>query len=148
MKFGLVMPVSRRVEIVDVADLDAARDMIGLDRDQCDHAMIDRATAIVVYEHGLFEPAHQALYAINGRLYAGASVIYAVDERGATVDLEPPAWSPVFFSSVAQVEQAIAAGTVVRPHIAINNMVLWRWPDPPSSRFFEMMEANHASARD
>jgi len=135
MRFGLIKPAARCLEIVDVADLDRARDMIGLDRDQCDHAMIDRATAIVVYEYGLFEPAHQDHFAINGRLYAGASVIYAVDERGATIDLEPPAWEPVFFASVAEVERAIAAGMVVRPHIAINDVVLWRWPDKPPARF-------------
>jgi len=147
LKFGLVKPRERCLEIVDVADLDAARAMINLDRGACDHAMIDRYTAIVVYEFGLFEPTHQDHYAIKGRLYAGASVIYAVDERGATINLEPPAWSPVFFASVAEAEQAIADGAVKRPAIAVNDVVMWCWPDPPPAQFARIMEAKHARTR-
>jgi hypothetical protein len=124
------------VEFVEATSPDDAKKIAGLDPLKTDHGVVWRdyrvgGIAIVVYEFGLFIPRDQQRYfAIRDQLYAGAAILYGFDAAGETVDLrELPA--VYFFGSAEEVERAIVGRQINRPILAVNNEVLWRWPEPP-----------------
>src|SRR5262245_7851839 len=136
MRFGIIDPRTTRVEFVDAADLNEAKIAVGLDPLRVDHGVLWRepgagGASIVVYEFGLFVPRErQRYFAIGRSLYAGAAVVYGFDAAGETVDLAelPPVF---FFRDADEVERAIETRQIGRPETAINNVVYWRWPEPP-----------------
>jgi hypothetical protein len=137
MKFVTIDPRTTKVSFVDAANLNEAKIAVGLDPDQVDHGTIWHdfrygGISIVVYEFGLYLPRDTDRYFAIGRsLYVGPAVLYGFDAAGETVDLvEPPPVS--FFPNADAVERAIEAGQIIRPVMAINGEVLWKWPDPPA----------------
>jgi hypothetical protein len=137
MRFGAIDPRTTQVEFVDAADLDEAKKIVGLDPLRIDHGVLWRdfrtgGTAIVVYEFGFYLPRDRARYFAIGRsLFVGSAVVYAFDATGETVDLrELPA--VFFFRDADEVERAIGTGQIVRPMMAINDQIVWRWPEPTS----------------
>jgi hypothetical protein len=135
MRFGIIDPRTTRYEFVETESLDEAKKLAGLDPDKVDHGVIWRdfrvgGISIVVYEFALYLPAERARYfAIGQSLYVGQAVLYGFDVAGETIDLsELP---PVFFlRDAAEVERAIATGQITRPIVALNDDVIWRWPEP------------------
>ena len=137
MKFVIINPQTTRVTVVDTKDLNEAKIAAGLDPDQVDHGTIFHdfrygGVEIVVYEFGLYLPRDVARYFAIGRsLYVGPAVLYAFDAAGETIDMaEPPPIS--FFPDADAVERAIEARAIIRPIMAINDEVVWRWPEPTS----------------
>jgi hypothetical protein len=130
MRYIVIDPEKKTTRAIDASSFDVALDVAGLG-DVCrDHGSITRSIAIVVYEYGLFEPPeNQHYFALDGRLFAGRALLYAVDTAGETIDLTICP-EPTFFKSAADVEAAIYAGKVERPIKAINDKVIWKWPDP------------------
>jgi len=135
MRFGIIDPRTTRAEFVDAADLNEAKIAVGLDPDKVDHGVLWRdlrtgGISIVVYEFSLYLPIDRARYfAIGQSLFIGPAVLYGFDTVGETVDL--PEIPPVFFlRDAAEVERAIAARQIIRPTVAINNVIVWRWPEP------------------
>ena len=64
-------------------------------------------------------------------------MLYAYNEAGETIDMpmDPP---PVmFFKSHREVEAAIQRGEVRRPETAINDQVIWRWPEKRGAQIME-----------
>ncbi len=137
MKFAIIDPAARTVTRVDAKDVTEVYAMVGLNAREVDHGVLTKtanggAVGYVVYEFGFFLPAaEQHFYHLAGRLIAGASVLYAFDETGVTVDLaDDVPIDPVWFESPAEVEVAIREGAIVRPQIALNGVVIWSWPSP------------------
>jgi len=135
MRFATVNPRDHTATLGDFDSVAAALRSIELDPLKTDHGLICRACnsahglGLVFYEFGMFTPPRrQSYFAIGMHLFAGAAVIYAFDERGVTVDVE---WLPAirWFDDAPAVERAILAGEIVRPHLAVDDEILWRWPE-------------------
>jgi hypothetical protein len=133
MKFVMIDPKQRTVSTIDVASIEDAMRTAGLTPGRVDFGAITRNLSYVVYEFGLFTPASEQHYAAVGNtLIAGPCVMFGVGEEGETLDLVQALAPPVlFFRDAAEVEVAIAAGQIRRPEMAVNNEVLWHWPQPP-----------------
>jgi hypothetical protein len=135
MKFGLVNAVRRQFLVAVCDDLNAAKKLVGLDPLGVDHGVVmrneDGGIALVVAEFGLFEPVDkQHFFSIGTHLYAGSAVLYAFDASGETIDF-PSIRLPIrFFLNHREVDAAIADGEIVRPQMAMNDVVFWRWPEP------------------
>lgn len=128
MKFMIVDPVDQIVFAVDAAELHETYKDAGLEGNKVDHGQITKELAIVVNEYALFMPSEEQCYfSMNGKLFAGTCVLYGVGEAGETVDVSD---IPVvtFYKDKEAVEIAMAEGSLIRPVIAINNEVLWEWP--------------------
>jgi hypothetical protein len=138
------------VAFVEAANLDEAKRAVGLDPRQVDHGVVWRdlrsgGVSIVVYEFGLFvNQDRQRYFAINNQLFAGTAVLYGFDAAGETVDLRelPPVY---FFGNAGEVERAIARRQINRPVLAVNDEVLWRWPEPPPADIAARMEEHDAT---
>jgi hypothetical protein len=135
MHFAIIDPIKQETLVVDCVSQRDAYKMAGLSPTQIDHGMIVPGLGIVVYEFGLYTPpSKQSYFAINGRLYAGVAVLYAMNKEGETVSLQalPPV---VFMPNAAAVERSIELGLVDRPKTTVNGQVIWEWPQPqPRSR--------------
>lgn len=131
MKFGIVRPCTRTIEVVDVDDLRDAKIMAALEPDQTDHGTIFPGLGYVCAEYAMFE--HPMSYFAIGRvLYPGNVVLYAYNTSGITVDfdLRPGRLPVTWIGDETAAEAAIKLGTIDRPRAAINGEVYWRWPDP------------------
>jgi hypothetical protein len=97
-----------------------------------DFGMLTPSVSVVVYEYGMFDPPEeQSYFAMGGRLFAGTAVLLGVDKHGEDRDLSGLELPPViWFDNTEEIEAAIARGEVVRPHMAVNNEVFWKWPEP------------------
>ena len=149
MKFGIIDPKACTVDVIDFKDTLAAYTLAGLDPNQTDHGVLmslpNGALCFVVYEFGFYVPAdRQHYFAFGPRLVAGNAVAYQVDAFGYTVSMAPGIAAriikPTWFKSAADVEAAIAAGTVSRPEVSINGEVIWAWPNPAPPEFAERMK--------
>src|SRR5262245_39070358 len=130
MRYARINAKDKFLQTFDADSFEAALDAAGLADVGRDHGAVDRSTAIVVYEYGLFEPTDQQYYFSLGRmLYGGNALLYAVDEAGETIDLKRCP-EPTFYTSAADVEAAIAAGKIDRPIRAFNGAIQWEWPSP------------------
>jgi hypothetical protein len=134
MKYCIVDPVAFTVKTVECGTAHQAYKMAGLDPMRVDHGTVFVADdgsgiAIVVFEFGLFVPPEEGHYfSIGERLYVGGAVLYAYDGQGETIDI--PQVPPVmFYKSHAEVERAIHRGEIIRPVMAVNNKVIWQWPE-------------------
>ena len=128
MKFVTIDAYKAKVETVEAASPQEAYAHVGLNPGSVDHGVVHPGVAIVVYEYFLFVPVdEQRWFAVGRQLFGGTAVLYGFDESGETVDLkEPP---PVlFFRDYVEVERAIQNGVIDRPRMAVNNQVLWQWP--------------------
>ena len=148
MKFGIIDPQAKVVDIFDADDKNAqARARLPKD---VHHGVLCRLpnghrVCCVVDDFGFYRPvAEQHYFAIDGRLIAGRAFIYEAGYGGHTVDLSDEAAALIqdvtWFESSDEVEIAIAAGAVPRPTFAINNDVIWAWPEPPPPEFAERMK--------
>lgn len=135
MKFGIIDPTKKTTTTVEAKEFADALVLAGLKRGEVDHHdIVASGLGIVVFEFGLFAPAHrQSYFAIGGQLYGGNAVLYAYDELGVSIDFKRDDWADVlnailWFDSAADVEAAIAMTVVQRPQIAVNGEVGWQWP--------------------
>jgi hypothetical protein len=151
LKVGIIDPASLRCDIVDVKDVREAVIQAGLHPDRTDHGLIFRdyrvgGVARICYEFALFVPAQrQRYFSVQHFLCAGPHVLYQFDQAGETVDLTelPPV---VFYRDASEVERAIFAGIVERPVMSVNQVVLWKWPDPPNDAgMIQRMKDHEAS---
>lgn len=135
MRYVAIDPIHKIVKAIDIDDFGYALEKAGLQRNHVDHAQVSHGVAIVVHEFSLFvPPGEQRYFTISGQLFGGKALLYGFDDSGETVDLlRIP--TVKFFDSVKAVEDAIAAATIRRPRIIINDNVTWSWPDPPPPEF-------------
>lgn len=133
-KFIIIDPVRKATRVTEKRELGEALIEAGLKVSGVDHGSIGPHLGVVVYEFGLFVPPDdQHYFSINGRLYAGAGVLYGVDDNGETVDAVMPKIR--FFDNTREVEMAIELEEVTQPSIAVNGQVLWLWPQPAPPGF-------------
>lgn len=134
MKYGTIQPP--HFAVVEANDLDEAKLLVGLQPLQVDHGQISSKLSIVVYEFGLFDPPEiQTYFSIGPRLYAGSAVVYQIDQKGETVDLDQKNAQLVehylrFFANYEAVEAAIRSGDIERPVMRMNGKLIWSWPGP------------------
>jgi len=135
MKFYAIKPADCAVETIEAKEPYEAYKALGLDRMGVDHGTVARfddggGVAIVVYEFSLFVPVDdQRWYSILGQLFGGNALLYGYDAHGETCEFDTPP-PIVFYPNAQEVEKAIERGEVKRPQIAVNQNVLWRWPEP------------------
>jgi hypothetical protein len=147
MKFAIVRPAERRVEVAAFESFDAACKFAGIDGKDfgtiwMPHSQYDRAgLSIVVYEFGLLkenpttkEPiVQQPMFAINRRLYAGNAVLFSFNESGETISLSLPEQeitnSIIWLKNREEAEMAIMIGLVERPVFSIDGNVISSWPN-------------------
>jgi hypothetical protein len=128
--YAIIIPKERTVKVERYENIDAAERAAGLEPMQVDFGTVGNGIGIVTYEFGLREPPEQhAFFAIGRSLYAGNAVLYSYDELGDTVDLNvSPLQIPFrWYKDVDEIEAAIAREEIVRPHVAVNNKLLWEW---------------------
>jgi hypothetical protein len=131
MKLAIVRPREKIINVVDVRDVDDAKVLAGLDRDQTDNGTLYMGLGYICHEHAMF--VHPQFYfAIGHTLMAGSVVLYAFDALGRTVDYNLPAhlWGGTFIGDEKAAEAAIRAGKVDRPRLAMGDDVHWQWPAP------------------
>jgi hypothetical protein len=131
MKFGIIDAVNKTAALEDLPDMEGAIRRAGLTLGHVDFGMLTEHVHVVVDEFGLYVPVgEQNYFSVGLHLCAGSAVIFAVDRRGATVDLQmlPPI---MWYKNATVVEQAIERNEIARPVIAFNDEVLWQWPPPP-----------------
>lgn len=138
MKFVIIEPAESRWTYVESKEPWELYAMLGLPCDGgVDHGVVIPAhavpgrlgVAIVVDQFSLYvPPEHQRYFVIGRHLYAGNAVLYGFNEEGMTVDL--PMMPVVVFITRSGIEEAIQAGQIDRPMMAINDVKLWEWPNP------------------
>ena len=135
MKFAIVRPRERKVDVVNVPDAKDATIIAGLDPDHTDHGTIDTIHLWLGYvcdEYAMFEHP-QCYFSIGRTLMAGNVVLFAFDAVGRTVDfnLPPYLWGGTWIGDEAAVEAAIKADKIDRPRLAAEgDEVFWQWPAP------------------
>ena len=130
MKYFLVDAEKQNVRVIECEDLDAAKQIAGLDPIGVDHGTIAEGWGIVVYEFGLCEPMQYyfATGTSHAQLFAGNGVIYQYDTEGETVDVDTATVFLIqFFKGIEEVEKAISEGRVHRPYTAINGIKISEW---------------------
>jgi hypothetical protein len=132
MKFGIIDPRACTFTIGDFATIEDAERAAGLTPGAIDHGTVTRGLGIIVSEYGLFDPPdRQHYFSIDRRLYAGGAVLYRVDSRGITIDLEfGGRWFGSWYADAGEVEQAIREGAIERPQQGFGELIVWRWPGP------------------
>jgi hypothetical protein len=135
VKFVVINPKYRTIVTTNADSLHEAQVSVGLG--SVDHGLIARGIGYVVDEFGLYKPvAQQHYFGCAGRLIAGASVFYGIDEAGETVPLMRSQIPNVrWYLGANDVEAAIERGKIQRPQIAVNGTVLWQWPQPAPKGF-------------
>jgi hypothetical protein len=130
VKFVVINPKKRTIETVDCESLIDAQTAAGLGN--VDHGMLAARIGYVVDEFGLYSsPMTQSYFGIKGRLIAGVSVLYGIDDAGENVPLmKSQVPDATFYLGVNDVEAAIARGEVARPISSFNGREFWRWPQP------------------
>lgn len=141
MKFGLIIPRTREVAVIECHDLDDAIRQVDLDRGKVDYAVVGPGVAIVVDEFSLMiHPSRQIYYALGlgnarRRLYGGNAVLYGFDRGGATTSVDDTLPLHVtWMATPAIVEDAIANGVIERPAVRVNGIVTWEWRADPVPR--------------
>jgi hypothetical protein len=133
MKYVIIEPQTEtvRVQNVKAKDFNVAIRAAGLTPGRTDHGVVKPGLTYFVYEYGLFDPLETTHYAglDNRILCAGNILISAYDEGGETIDTPMPDFPIRFYHGGGEVEAGIARGEIIRPYTAINNEVIWTWPD-------------------
>ena len=135
-RFILIDTLHMNARAAERKELRDAQAELGLDL--VDHGVLRRGLAYVVAEYGMFVPKEQQRYAkFEDTLIAGNSVLYAYDDRGELIDIDPELVHEVrFFLTADDVERAIAKRKIRRPEIVQNGKVVWQWPDPKPEGLF------------
>lgn len=132
MKFAIVRPREREVQVLDLADTDEAKRRAGLPLNETDHGTLWAGLGYICHEHAMF--THPQFYFALDRVVIGGNVVlFAYNERGETVDYDTPAhrWGGRFVGDEAAVEAEIKAGRIDRPQMSLQSgEVHWRWPAP------------------
>lgn len=115
MKFGMINAVEKRNYIEGYDTLKDAERALKLSN--VDHGSIHRHLGFVIFQWALMtSPDMQHYFSIGKRLLGGNVVLYAVDDRGETVDFTQDMWPPIcFYKDHFEVEKAIRAGAIIRP---------------------------------
>jgi hypothetical protein len=129
MKYVLVLPMQKSVLSVECKEMEEALELAKLDGVGLDHGVVLPGMGIVVYEFGMYEPVEKLGYfSIGKRLYAGNAVLYGYSQRdGIDTSLETVP-EVVFYATAEAVERAIENGSIDRPHISVNDELIWEWP--------------------
>lgn len=140
MKYAIIKPSERKIEVEDFDHYRDALKAAGLDGIGLDFGTVarwpDESTLnIMVYEFGLLEPKDPTYFIFNKQLFNGNAVVYKADAEGETVDFNPnlvkhlESECPDFLwlESAQEAESAIAAGRARRPQSSINGVVTWEW---------------------
>jgi len=134
MKFFIVAPPIR-AEIVNADEWQDAARSIGLKSGQTEHGLVARfptggGIGLFCYEYALrIAPDKQRYFSIGRMLIGGAAVLYQFDAMGETVDFTETPPPVLFYTDAHQVEESIRVGAINRPMVAINNQILWKWPE-------------------
>jgi hypothetical protein len=114
--------------------LDDAFPVANLQRGRVDFGTIAPNYGIIVYEFGLLEGDADAYYRLGKQLFNGNAILFKTDDKGENVNFPTAVIAHMnscdeveFFADIAAVEEAIAAGRVVRPQSSINGVVHWQW---------------------
>jgi hypothetical protein len=133
VKFFAIRPADCAVNAIEAAEPSDAYAELGLQVAHVDHGVVAHSPglggiAIVLDELALFAPpGEQRYFSIGNKLYAGNALLYGFDPQGRTCEFAPP--PPVnFYANAEQVERAIHAGLLQRPHTSVNGKVTWQWP--------------------
>lgn len=133
MRYGIVDPIGRIFETLNMQTFEDALFRAGLKDVQVDHGVLVRGVGIVVFEHWQYVPVTlQSYFAFDNRLWGGFAVLYGYDWQGRTCNLAMPAEliAGLRWLSAPQVEDEISKGTIDRPCIAVNGKEIWHWPEP------------------
>jgi hypothetical protein len=147
MKYAIVNPTSRTVEIIEAKDALEAERRAGLTPGRVDHGTALRNLGIVVGENSLFQPPDQIRYFSIARwLYAGNAVLYAFDQTGETIDYnnEP---GICWYGNHEDVQKAIQLGLVEQPQVEFNGEIFWQWPGPKPMEALERLAQRMAEAK-
>jgi hypothetical protein len=132
LKFAIVRPRERRVDVVDVPTADDAKIVAGLTLLATDEGTLYPGLGYICHEHAMFD--HPQFYFSIGRtLIAGNVVLYAFDATGRTVNynLPPHRWGGRFLGDEIDTELAVRAGKVERPRMRLpGEPPFWEWPAP------------------
>ena len=131
MKYGIIDATAKELKVIEADDIKDAEKQAGLNPGELDFGSFYRGLGYCVYEFGLMQPPDKTKYcSYKKTLIAGNAVLYGVDERGETIDFElSMLHSPIVFMNGDEVEEAISKGQVHRPIMAVNEEVLWSWPN-------------------
>jgi hypothetical protein len=134
IKYAIVNTWRRQSQILEFPNLDQAMRHAGLTPMEVDHGVLSRSIngdgiGLFVAEFGLgVPPDRQKYFAVRHSLFAGNAVLYAFNEGGETIDMTR--MPPIVWLDGDEVEAAIQQGAIVRPQLAVNGEVFWRWPGP------------------
>jgi len=130
MKFCIINATEFTVKMIDADDFNSALRAAGLQPGEVDFGALSRHLHIAVYEFGMYLPLlEQKFFSLGRNLYVGNAVLFACDDVGETVSL-PALPSVMFYKGATEVERAIHRGEIDRPRVALNDAVLWQWPQP------------------
>lgn len=137
MKFISIRPSTKTLDIFDAESFEAALVYCGLKTGEIDIGNLGKNYSIAVYEFGLLEELNQGYFTLNGFLYAGNALVFAIDDTGATVSVTPAdlalvSTSCAFYETALQVEAEIVAGLVHRPQSSVGGVVHWQWTPKPT----------------
>jgi len=129
MLFLAIDPSFHLMRYVECEKFDDAVREAGLP-DLIDHATFGDHLGIVVADFGMFDdPDKQDYFSVEGNLYAGNALVYAVNDAGETVDIPNLDLTPTFLHGREEVESMIKQGLVDRPEMTVNGELVWAWPD-------------------
>ena len=103
MEFAVIDPQARMLRVVRARNLDAAMELIGLQRGGVVHAEVWPGLAIIVDHYSLMRtPSEQYYFAIGNdsdplsphRLFAGPAILYEYDFRRPDHRFRPPKSTP------------------------------------------------------
>lgn len=147
MRYAKIDAAAHQLVLFSADTFEAAQAHCELPHAQTDYGVLAKlldgtGLGYVVHEFSLFRaPINQHYSAVGDRLIAGNALIYAFNELGHTISLTDAHFDMLqngallWFENAHDVEQAILAGRVTRPRIAINGVVEWQWPERPPHRF-------------
>lgn len=133
MNFTIIEPAETRIRMADVREPWELYPQLGLNSG-VDHGVVVHGIGIIVGEFSMFVPPEDQRYFVIGRhLYGGNAILYGFDEHGETIDildaLSRVVMPAVVFISLAGIREAIAAGQIDRPIMAVNDVKMWEWPN-------------------
>lgn len=134
MIFGIIDPKREVFELKDFDHIKQAELYAGLTLHHTDHGTMSPRIGTITYEFALFEEKN-FFFSVGRRLYAGAMVLYEIEERGGTCDFgddleELVRKHLIFYPSLRAAEVATIQNEVLRPELAVNGSVYWQWPGP------------------
>jgi hypothetical protein len=141
MRFGVIDPQRRSVQVLECRDLLEALKHAGLKLGEVEHAIVCNGIAIVVDHYSLMTPPGEQNYfalTINGarrQLFGGNAVLYGFDHVGTAVNIDDQKPLHVTWISTPEaVEDAIKNGFVERPALKRDGVTMWEWTPAPTPK--------------